>query len=151
MIEMLPLPNNEVHVWQARVDLESLRECEILGALSPDERSRAERFHFRRDRDLYVVGRSMMRALLGGYLECQPREIRFCYSAHGKPELPADSHTDLQFNLSHSHELALFAITRESKIGVDVEFMRSRTVKGNLAERVFSPDELAAFNALPTN
>jgi len=149
MIEMLPLPNNEVHVWQAQVDSESLRECEILGALSPDERSRAERFHFRRDRDLYVVGRSMMRTLLGGYLGCQPREIRFCYSAHGKPELPTDSHTDLQFNLSHSQELALFAITRGRKIGVDIEFMRSSTVEGKLAERVFSSGELAAFNALP--
>src|SRR5579864_4965043 len=122
MTALLPLPKDDVHVWQARVDAESLQECELLGALSPDERARADRFHFRKDRDLYLVGRSMMRALLGGYVGCQPSEVRICYSPYGKPGLHPDLQMDLQFNLSHSRELALLAVTRGSPIGVDVEF-----------------------------
>jgi len=149
MTALLPLPKDDVHVWQARVDADSLRECELLGALSSDERARSYRFHFRKDRDLYLVGRSMMRALLGGYVGCQPSEVPLCYSAHGKPGLSPDVQTDLQFNLSHSRELALFAVTRGSPIGVDVEFVQPTVMNERVAEEFFSSYEVAALRALP--
>jgi 4'-phosphopantetheinyl transferase len=146
---MLSLQNGEVHLWQTRVDSESLQESDFLGALSRDEQTRANRFRFPKDRDQYIVGRSMTRAVLGCYIGCNPHEIRFCYSSYGKPGLPADFQTDLHFNLSHSEQLVLLAITYGSEIGVDVEFMRSNVVNGALAEKVFSAQEIATFHVLP--
>jgi len=145
----LRLPKDEVHVWQARVDAESLRESEILDALTEDERARAARFRFAKDRNQYIVGRSMMRALLGNYLGCPPPEIRFCYSPYGKPDLAGGLQTDLRFNLSHSRELVLLAVTQWSAIGVDVEFIEPQVINERVAEQFFSKDEVAALTALP--
>ncbi len=151
MIEMLSLPNGEIHVWQASVNPEALREAELLRALSSQEQARADRFRFRKDHDLFIIGRSMIRALLSGYLGCLPQEIRFDYSPYGKPELPTDLKTDLEFNLSHSHELVLFAVTRGRKIGIDVEYMRANATDGAVARQVFSAQEFAVFLALPSH
>jgi 4'-phosphopantetheinyl transferase len=145
----LRLPEDEVHVWQARVDAESLRESQILDALAEDEIERAARFRFAKDRDQYVVGRSMMRALLGHYLGCLPQEIRLCYSPYGKPDLPDGLRSDLRFNLSHSRELVLLAVTRGSAIGVDVEFIEPKVINERVAEQFFSPYEVATLKALP--
>jgi 4'-phosphopantetheinyl transferase len=142
------IENKEVHVWQAYVDVETLREVENLGSLCAEEQTRADRFRFAKDRDLYLVGRSMMRAVVGGYLGRQPHEIRFTHSPYGKPGLPADFGTDLRFNLSHSHKLALLAVTRGNEIGVDIEFMRASAMEGNIADTVFSSQELVTFNSL---
>lgn len=142
------IEKGEVHVWQAHVSTETLREVESLQVLSAEEQARADRFHFSKDRDLYLVGRSMMRAVLGGYMGRQPHEIHFTYSPHGKPGLPSDSGTDLKFNLSHSHKLAMLGVTRVSAIGVDVEFMRASAMEGTIADKVFSEEELITFDAL---
>jgi 4'-phosphopantetheinyl transferase len=143
------LADGEVHVWEAHVGPEALEESERLGALCEHERTKAERFRFQKDRDLYVIGRSMMRKLLGGYLQCDPAQILFCYSPYGKPALLDEQRTDLRFNLSHSGEVVLFAATRGCDVGIDVEFMRAKAMEGTIAEEVFSAPELAAFNALP--
>ena len=132
------------------MDLEALEGSERLDALCAEEQARAERFRFRKDRDLYVIGRSMMRELLGGYLGRDARQIRFSYSPYGKPELADEQGIDLRFNLSHSGEVVLFAATLGSEVGIDVEFMRARAMEGRVADEVFSASELATFAALPS-
>lgn len=80
----------------------------------------------------------------------EPGQLRFSYSPHGKPGLAVGFRgRGVEFNLTHSHGLALFAITRGRRLGIDLEFMRPETANEQIAERFFSPWEVAALRALP--
>src|SRR5881394_833913 len=89
----------------------------FYATLSDDERSRAARFRFERDRQRFVVARGVLRELLGRYLDIDPGQIRFVYNAFGKPELHPDFGGGLNFNLAHSADLALIAIARDARVG----------------------------------
>ena len=115
--------------------------------LSLDERARAARFHFARDRDRFVAGRGQLREVLGGLLKVPPEGVRFAYGPQGKPALAHE--TDLRFNLSHSQDLALLAITENWEVGVDLEFIRADLDPMEIAPSVFSPDECAVLGNLP--
>jgi 4'-phosphopantetheinyl transferase len=113
--------------------------------LSADERERSQRYRQPRDRHRFLTVRSTLRRLLGRYLDIAPENLEFAYSDRGKPNL---RDTNLTFNVSHSHDVALIAITRDRTLGVDVEYHRLRDVE-SLARRFFSPRELATLQALP--
>jgi len=81
------LGSNEVHVWRAALELKALGLQCLQQILSADEKTRARRFHFQKDREHFVVARGLLRAILGRYLEMDPSQLRFCYSLHGKPAL----------------------------------------------------------------
>src|SRR5207248_11802779 len=117
---------------------------------STDEFERARRFYFDRDRRRYVVGRGILRMLLGRYLHCAPQEIDFAYGAYGKPSLakPAAGPV-LHFNVAHSEGLALYAFTYAGEVGVDVEQMRDLPDWADVARSAFSPHELALLQARP--
>jgi 4'-phosphopantetheinyl transferase len=118
--------------------------------LDDDERSRAARFYFSRDRDRFVVARGVLRALLGRYLNRAPESLAFSYSTHGKPALVSEPGADpICFNLSHSHGAALYAVTRSCEVGIDLEFIRCDLEAEQIAERFFSPNEIVALRALP--
>ena len=136
----------EVHVWLA-VRPAEVEAAGLLKLLSPDERERAGRFHFEKDRTAFVAARARLRQLLGRYLPTAPEKIQFTTNAHGKPELPTPA--PIQFNLSHSGDLAVFAFTRAGRVGVDVEQARPDFATDPLAERFFAPDEIKALRALP--
>ena len=119
--------------------------------LAADERQRAERYIFQKDRTHFVVARGLLRVLLGCYLRQEPLHLRFIYGPHGKPALATDTGgVALRFNVSHSHGLALYAITRGREVGVDAERIRPAVVQEKVAERFFSPREVAVLRALPT-
>src|SRR5207245_1715236 len=115
------LRSGEVHVW--RVPL-SENDPEQLGALlSRDEWIRAERFHFERDRARFICGRGLLRTILGRYLNTDPRDLTFVEGPYGKPELTGIP-SSLRFNLSHSDDLMLLAVTHARAVGVDLEMIR---------------------------
>lgn len=146
----LTLQPAEVHVWRAALDLQESAVRRLWQLLTADERARAERFVLPRDRTHFVVARGLLRVLLGRYLRRRPEHLRFCYGPHGKPELAADTDDAAwRFNVSHSHGLALYAITLQRAIGVDVEYVRPGFAEERLAERFFSPREVAVLRALP--
>ena len=119
--------------------------------LTVDERQRAERYIFERDRTHFVVARGLLRVLLGRYLRQEPQYLRFTYGPHGKPALATDTGGGaLGFNVSHSHGLALYAVTRGREVGVDVERIRPEVAQEKIAERFFSPREVTVLRALPT-
>jgi 4'-phosphopantetheinyl transferase len=117
----------------------------LLEFLSDDERSRAARFHFDRDRRRFVVARAELRMLLAEQIGIAAREIRFAYAAHGKPSLAPEMKGDLEFNISHSHELAMIAMARRRRVGVDVEHLRKLDDMQGIARRFFSPAEQQAM------
>lgn len=145
-----PALGDDVQVWAAPLDpsAEVIRSHAAL--LAPDERARAERFRFERDRRRFVVARGVLRTLLGRYLGTDPRRVAFRYESHGKPALGEGfGGQGIHFNVSHSGEMALYAFARGRELGVDVEEVRPMEDGLEIAERFFSPAEVAAFRALP--
>src|ERR1700682_762867 len=86
----LVLREGEIHIWRANLDIEPAVLDRVRAGLSPDEESRAARFHFARDRNHFIVCRGALRGLLGAYLNVSPGAIEFCYGIHGKPALRVD-------------------------------------------------------------
>ena len=139
------LGDNEVHLWLAAVpdcleDLKTFREV-----LDADERERAARFHFERDRERYIVARGVLRLLLNAYLGTS--QFALTTNKFGKPFLQAP-HNTLHFNVSHSRDLALFGFTLVSEIGADVENIRPDFATLEIANRFFAPDEAATLAQL---
>jgi 4'-phosphopantetheinyl transferase len=150
MPEKLELPENEAHVWRANLDTLPAPEQVREELLARDEVERARRFRFERDRRRFVAGRSLLRLLLAAYLHTNPGEISFDYSPRGKPSL-AGNHaaSGIRFNVSHSHEIGLFAFVRSREIGIDVERIRRDFDASAIADRFFSPREREALGQLP--
>jgi 4'-phosphopantetheinyl transferase len=146
----LPLAPGEVHVWRAALNLPTEQVGALWPLLSSDERERASRFRFQRHRDEFVVARGLLRTILARYLRTEAGQLHFTYGPQGKPALTPDTGgANLRFNLSHSHELALYALTVGREVGVDLEYMRADFASLDTAARFFSPREVAQLIALP--
>jgi len=115
--------------------------------LSTAEQERAAKFYFEKDRQAFVVGRGMLRVLLGRYLALEPDAVGFEYGEFGKPALA--SATELQFNVSHSQEKMLLGFCRGTAVGVDIEQIRAYEAMSDIARRYFSAVEYARFLTAP--
>jgi 4'-phosphopantetheinyl transferase len=143
------LDGRAVHVWRASLDQPS-QVHRLQDTLAADERARAGRFYFRRDRERFVVARGILRVIIGGYLNRAPASISFSYSPYGKPSLLSECGAEgIRFNISHSHGTALYVVTRGREIGVDLELIRDGMAVEQIAERFFSSREISALYALP--
>ncbi len=139
---------NEVHVWRARLD--APWSWSFDEALSLEDRARADRFRFESDRRRFCVARASLRLILGRYLKTKPGRLQLDTTEYGKPYFAdAKMSQGLRFNLSHSHQLALIAITRDREVGVDIEYMRSDFVTDEVATHFFSRSEVEEFCAVP--
>jgi len=148
----LILSSDEIHIWRASLDQPAWRLQALAQTLSADEQARAGRFRFERDRNRFIASHGILRAILGRYLGAQPRQLQYCYGPHGKPALAETlDRCTLHFNISHSHKLVLYAITRDQEIGVDLEHIRPLLDAEQIAERIFSAQENTVFRALPAN
>lgn len=145
------LPKDEVHVWCVSLDQPAARIQALFHTLSPKEQTRAERFHFERDRRRFIASQGHLRMLLARYLYIVPEYIEFHHGTRGKPVLKetGTARTTLKFNLSHSHELALYAITRNREVGIDIEHIRPVSDAAQIVKRFFSPQEQRIFCSLP--
>jgi 4'-phosphopantetheinyl transferase len=121
--------------------------AQFAALLSADESARAARFAFPHLREAFTLARGALRILLGRAEGAAPEDVRFSYGAKGKPELTPRSR--VQFNASHSADLALIAITLDREIGVDVEQVRPMRDLAGIAARFFSAGETAQLNSLP--
>ena len=133
-------------MWQANLDEHDADGLRAI--LAADEIARADRFHFAKDRDHFVVARALLRKLLAAYLDLGAAELRFAYAEKGKPSLADEPQRTVNFNLAHSHGRALYAFARERELGVDLEFIRSDLESEKIASRFFSPAEIAALESL---
>jgi 4'-phosphopantetheinyl transferase len=140
---------NEVHIWVIPLDQGLSTGSVPYRYLSTEEVERADRFHFERHRRRFAISHNALREILAAYLGVNPANIEYDASSHGKPWLSgpyADS--GIYFNLTHSHELALAAITREGELGVDVEYVKKFRDIDGIANRFFSPVEREAYQEL---
>jgi 4'-phosphopantetheinyl transferase len=147
--DLLLLPG-EIQVWSARLDCAGPLLERLAATLSVDETARANRFFFERDRNAFIVARGTLRQLLASYLHRAPTDLQFAYQPRGKPSLaPSSEDTPLEFNIAHSHGLALLAFCLGSSLGVDVEFVRPDIASEEIAGRYFAPQEVAELGSLP--
>ena len=139
---------NEAHVWRVLCSDACARIDDFAKLLADDERERAARFHFEKGRENYLVARGVLRELLGAYLSTPPADVRFNYTAHGKPELDASHQSYLRFNLAHSGDMVLLAFARNARIGVDVERCRPDFDGQRIADRFFTETESSALRVV---
>lgn len=145
----LALPNDEIHVWRASLNVfgENLRYLQNI--LSQDELRRARHSRFEKNRKRFILARGLLRIILSRYVHIAPDELRFTYNRYGKPAMDSMAgQKTLRFNLSHSGDWILYAIRQEQEVGIDIE--RIRNIRATwLAESIFSVREYAVFRSLP--
>jgi 4'-phosphopantetheinyl transferase len=148
--EPLKIGALEFHIWRVRLDVSSLTLERLFRFLSPEEKARAERFVFPRDREHFIVARGTLRELLGRYLEIAPEQIELRTNERGKPALRDNPQSkELHFNVSHSHGTAAYVFSGEGQVGIDVEKIRSGLEIEEIAQRYFSPSEIRELQSLP--
>jgi 4'-phosphopantetheinyl transferase len=142
----------EVDVWRASLDVSASLAARLARPLGPEERARAQRFRSGADQRRFTVARGVLRALIASYVGLPARALRLSEGIHGKPQLvppTADApHPELTFNVSHSGELALYAIARGRQVGIDLERMDATTDIEALARRFFSDAERSGFDSV---
>ena len=141
-----PIPDHDFNLDTLRIDiwqypLETLWAC-AESLLNTDELQRAQRYHFERHRRRFTIARALLRLILARYLDLSPHDLDFATNAYGKPYLNHSS--EIQFNLSHSRDLALLAIGQHYPLGVDLEFFSGRPFQG-ISNMMFSPQEIQDY------
>ena len=99
--------------------------------LTDEERARAARFHFEKDRVHWSRARSALRAVLARYVKAAPLDISFAWGAHGKPSVEG-----VEFNLSHAGGWAMIAVSEGAAVGIDLEAIRGNVEIAQLLERI---------------
>jgi 4'-phosphopantetheinyl transferase len=112
-----------------------------LALLSADERERAARFHFEQHRKHYIRSHAALRLLLARYVPASPTSLLIAADANGRPLL-AEPRAALEFNLSHSGEAAMVAVSSGVPVGVDIEVMRDLPDFIDIARRFFAATEV---------
>ena len=140
------LAAGELRLWLADLDTAAGQFSNMTHLLSVDERERAARFRFDRDRRHYSVARAILRSLLAHYTGMPAAGIQFSYNAHGKPVLPGNH--PCRFNVSHSHGWALYGFALERDVGVDIERIRPDLAGLEIAQRFFSATEVEALQSV---
>jgi len=153
MNRVIPLTPAEIHLWLAFYD--GITERSLHSAyrelLNPADKEQESRFYFARDRRRYLITRALVRTVLSRYAPVRPKEWVFSSNDYGRPEIVNAQARDagLSFNISHTHSLIALGVTKRRALGVDVENFRAREVSLDIADRFFSPQEVAALAATP--
>src|SRR5579883_3211259 len=144
------LAAGEIHVWTIALE-DAANRLESLGALlTPQERERAERFQFAKDRERFVTARGALRCFAAAYLGREAGGIEIETEPHGKPKLKRCSgEIPLEFNVSHSGEMVAMAFAIGRRVGIDVEKIRGDLDWAEIAERFFRTEEFRELQKMP--
>jgi 4'-phosphopantetheinyl transferase len=138
-----------VQLWRVQLDADAKLD-QLAATLSEDERARAARFVFERDRRRFVSARAALRSIIASRTDIPARKLQFEYASRKKPALaPWCRAADLRFNLSHAQGVALIGLTHGHELGVDVEQVRALDDTEALVAREFSQGERGVFAAVP--
>jgi 4'-phosphopantetheinyl transferase len=126
----------DLQIFQVRLDISQI-ECDRLWQfLSEDERSRANNFKREHLKQRFVAARGNLRQILSEYLCCEPTEILFSYGDRGKPYVEG-----VYFNLAHSRDLAIYAMSSDREVGIDLEYVDRKCDIKTIAKRYFGSSE----------
>ena len=141
------LKPNTVHIWSINFGVNDETFKTYYNLLSEDERTRANKFKFYKDKRCYVVTKGALRLLSGKYLNKDAKEIKFEYEKYGKPKFKHKS--NLNFNVSHSGDLAIIGFVLDHTIGVDIEKIKNDFDTFEIAANFFSKTEIASLRKIP--
>ena len=139
----------EIHVWRISVQECSDHLAKLWQTLAEDEKQRANRFRFAKDREAYIAARGKLRSILSSYLEQEPEQIQLKYSSYGRPSFVAPA--DFDFNLSHSKDVIYYSISSSGRVGIDVEWRREDVDYERIGRRFFSAPEAESLLSLPSS
>jgi 4'-phosphopantetheinyl transferase len=147
LVDQFPsLGPGEVHVWLASLSVSLDVEQYLKEMLPEHELNRAQRFHFEHDRRRFIVAHGILRSILSDYVKQPAGELIFQHNKYGKPSLAS---SDIVFNLSHSDEFALCAVSRSGAVGVDIEFIRDVKDWEEMSTFIFTSCEREELYSLP--
>jgi 4'-phosphopantetheinyl transferase len=135
-----------VDVRTIHLEADPARLAYLNEILAPEERERANRFRFPEHRRRYIVCRGTVRELLSPYVNLAPAAIRFDHNPYGKPSVPGSG---VRFNVSHSGDWAMLAVSDQLEVGIDVERIDPSFAQEQIPERFFSPREVEHLRSLP--
>lgn len=142
MPKVISIKADDLHVWRLSLNLTAGANDDLWSLLSADEQDRAERFLRVQDQEKFVQVRGSLRKLLGQYVGKAGADLQFDYGDYGKPHLKKSCNPlDLKFNVSHSHELALIAVTQAIAVGIDVEQVNTKVDFQGISHRFFAAEE----------
>jgi len=144
----LKLTNHEIHIWRVSLHQPASFVDQLVCTLSMEERIRARRFCFEKDRSRFVVRHGILRMILGHYSGVEASALRFSYGTNGKPRLADASGNAIPFSMSSSQGLALYGFTRNREIGVDLEYVRDFPEMDQIANLIFSKKEIQVYRTL---
>ncbi|ACB51895.1 4'-phosphopantetheinyl transferase [Crocosphaera subtropica ATCC 51142] len=145
----LTINPQEVHIWKTNLEQLSIDFQNSFNLLNEEEKIKAQRFHFEKHQKRFTLARSSLKKILSFYLSISPQDIKFQYSDYGKPKIIDKINLiNLQFNVSHSEDIAIYGVTCDYFIGVDVEYIRPMPEAENLAKRFFSQKEYQQIRGL---
>lgn len=143
------LIKKQIHLWYISINT-TVSLSSLFSILSLDEQQKANDFYFNKHKASYILRKSALRLILSQYCMISPNAINFKYNYYQKPYLKINPF-NLQFNMSHSHEMAILAITKKHPIGVDLECIKPMENVTDIAHQFFSPQEYSKFTLVPTN
>lgn len=125
-----------------------LQELESLAEnLNQDEKDRANSYYFTKDKNRYIICRGILRSIIAGKMGTDPKDVRFFYNKYGKPEIdPSQNIGNLQFNVSHSGNYGIIAITAMNQIGIDIELRKTIENMDMILRSQFSTQENLSFS-----
>jgi 4'-phosphopantetheinyl transferase len=142
--------DGEAHIFCAALDQPRSRMGNLDGFLAEDERARASKFVYARDRNRFVAGRGMLREMLGCLLHVDPSQLVFVYGRHGKPQLSAPmGGRYLYFNVAHCDAFVVYIVSAQSAVGIDLERIRPVREAESIMAQTFSKREYAEWCSLP--
>ncbi len=142
------LHQHDCHLWHISLCLANLEHSLPTKYLSNEEKQRAEKFLRAEARQQFVITRHTLRSLLGAYLNTRPEKILFQTNQFGKPSIRS-SFPSLHFNVSHSGQQGLIAITKQGEVGVDIEQHRKIEDLQGMAKMIFNREDLWVWQTLP--
>jgi 4'-phosphopantetheinyl transferase len=137
------LLKGEIHLWTASLVPSPEKIERLRSVLSPEEKKRASYFKFVREQHAYIVSQAVLRVLISAYLDIEPAEVIQVASKKGKPFLINEP--SLSYNISNSHEICVYAFSRDAEVGIDIEKIRELPDIDQLIEKNLTSRETSYF------
>src|SRR5437763_14014369 len=136
-------PSKAISLWWCMLTMPAPTLARIVDWLAPAERIRMERFASETLRTRYLVGRASLRWILGRAIDASPQDVAIERGLRGRPRLAGNA--DIDFNVSHTADVALIGLSRAGRIGVDVEHADRVIQSSGLARRILTDRERATL------
>ncbi|MCW8933463.1 MAG: 4'-phosphopantetheinyl transferase superfamily protein [Gammaproteobacteria bacterium] len=145
----IELADNDIHIWLNYLNVHEARIKHLYPLLSSEEKQRSERLKFYKHRKAFIASHGFMHTVLANYIDAEANDIEFTQTELGKPSLiDTQNKNNIQFNLSHSGNLAILAVCRHHSVGIDTEHAERKVDWRGISKRFFTTNELQQLDEL---